>query len=117
MMLLAVLNFIVGIFGIFFGITIDFVLIGGELTLVSSFQLGAIIIGIFQIIAGYGLWKLKTWAWVLSVAITFIGLIINIGIVLVGFSIQLVREYFLVMLMRLIILVYLMKESIRVKFR
>jgi hypothetical protein len=42
--LLAVLNIIVGLFSVFTGVTIDFILIGGELTLVSSIQLGAVLI-------------------------------------------------------------------------
>ena len=48
--LLAIINIVVGIFGILAGISIDFLMSGGDLTLVSSFQLGAIFVGIFQII-------------------------------------------------------------------
>ncbi len=113
--LLAVLNIIVGIFGVFAGITIDFIMIGGELTLVSSFQLGTIFIGLFQIIAGYGLWKLKSWAWWLAIAITGIGLILNLLIVLVDFN--LIRMYLLPILIRIVILAYLRHKSIRSRFR
>ena len=114
-MLLAVLNMIVGIFAIFTGITIDFIMIGGELTLVSSFQLGAIVIGLIQIMAGAGLYNLKSWAWYLAVLVTLIGLLINILIVVIDFNE--LRFYFLPMLIRVVILAYLMSGHIRKKFR
>jgi uncharacterized membrane protein (DUF2068 family) len=113
--ILAVLNIIVGIFGVFAGITIDFIMIGGALTLVSSFQLGTVFIGLFQIIAGCGLWKMKSWAWWLAIAITGVGLIINLLIVLVDFN--LIRMYLLPILIRLVILAYLRHKSIRSRFR
>jgi len=113
--ILAVLSMIVGIFGIFAGVTIDFIWVGGALTLVSSFQLGTIFIGLFQIIAGYGLWKMKSWAWWLAVAITGIGLIINLLIVIVDFN--LIRMYLLPILIRVVILAYLRHRTIRTRFR
>ena len=113
--ILALLNLIVGIFGILEGITIDFIMVGGDLTLVSSFQLGTILVGIFQIIAGIGLYRLRSWAWILAMLVTFIGLIINIAIVTLDFTLFL--EYLLAMLIRIVILAYLNKESIRTRFR
>ena len=113
--ILALLNLIVGIFGILEGITIDFIMVGGDLTLVSSFQLGTIIVGTIQIIAGIGLYRLRSWAWILAMLVTFIGLIINIAIVTLDFT--LFFEYLLAMLIRIVILAYLNKESIRTRFR
>lgn len=112
---LAVLNIVVGIFSIFTGITIDYIMIQGELTLVSSIQLGAILVGLIQLIAGYGLYTLKSWAWFLAVVVTFIGLVINLLIVTIDF--HEVRFYFLPMLIRLVILVYLMSVNIKSRFR
>ena len=113
--ILAALSLMVGIFGIFAGVSVDFIWIGGALTLVSSFQLGTIFIGLFQIIAGYGLWKLKSWAWWLAVAITGVGLIVNLLIVIVDFN--LIRMYLLPILIRIVILVYLRTKPIRTRFR
>jgi len=103
--LLAILNVIVGIFGI----------LSGELTIVGSYQLGALIIGIFQIIAGYGLWTLKSWAWYLAAFVTLLGLVINILIVLSEFALW--QTYLLTMLIRVVILAYLFRSSVKAKFR
>ena len=113
--LLAILNVVVGIFGILSGITIDFILIGGELTMVNTFQLGALVIGVFQIIAGYGLWTLKSWAWYLAAFITLLGLVLNIIIVLSDLTLW--QTYILPMLIRIVILAYLFRTSIKEKFR
>ena len=115
MQILAILSVVLGIFGIWNGINIEFILSGGELTLVSSLQLGALLIGIFQIIAGLGLWKLKSWAWYLVLFVTIIGLLLNLGIVILDFS--LFSRYLLTMLVRAIIIAYLMKKSIKQQFR
>jgi hypothetical protein len=112
--ILAVLNIIVGLFGLFAGITIDFILSGGALTMVGSFQLGTIFIGLFQIVAGYGLWKMKSWAWMLAVAITGIGLIVNLLIVFFDFN--QIRMYLLPMLIRIVILAYLRHKPIQSRF-
>ena len=114
-MLLAVLNIVVGIFSIFTGITIDFIMIHGDLTLVSSIQLGAVIVGIIQIIAGTGLYNLRSWAWYLAVFVTIIGLAINISIILLDFTE--LRFYFLPMLIRFVLLAYLMSGDIKNRFR
>ena len=114
-MLLAVLNVIVGVFAIFAGITIDFIMIGADLTFVSSFQLTAIVVGLIQVIAGFGLYNLKSWAWYLAVLVTLIGLLINILIVIIDYTE--LRFYFLPMMIRIVILAYLMSSHIKMKFR
>lgn len=113
--ILSGMTVILGIFAIFAGITIDFILAGGELTLVGSFQLGAIVVGILTIIAGLGLWKLKSWAWWLAVIVLALGFILNVSIVLLDFTE--LRFYFLPMLLRLIVLAYLMQKPIKTRFR
>ena len=113
--LLALLNIVIGLFAVFAGITIDFITIGGELTLVSSFQIGAIFLGLFAIIAGLGLWRLKTWAWWLAMLDSFLALLINFAIILVDYTE--LRFYFLPILIRVVILVYLMQPSIKNRFR
>ena len=113
--ILAAINIVVGIFGVLTGVSIDFIMIGGDLTLVSSFQLGALFIGILQIIAGIGLWQLKSWAWYLTAFVTLIGLLVNVIILYFDFSLLL--EYLMVILIRTLIIVYLFQKDIKSKFR
>jgi uncharacterized membrane protein (DUF2068 family) len=113
--LLAILNIIVGIFGILSGITIDFIMSGGALTIVSSYQLGALVIAILQIVAGYGLWTLKSWAWWLAAFATLFGLVINVLIIFTDFSLW--NTYLLPILIRIVILAYLLRASVKDRFR
>ncbi|MFW9920725.1 MAG: hypothetical protein ACFFED_14065 [Candidatus Thorarchaeota archaeon] len=113
--ILAAINIVVGFFGVLEGVTLDFIIVGGEITLVGSFQLGALFIGIFQIIAGLGLWRMKSWAWYLAGFVTIIGLVTNFLIVFFDFS--LLFEYLMVILMRILILIYLFQKDIKSKFR
>jgi uncharacterized membrane protein (DUF2068 family) len=105
------LNLIVGLFAMFTGGTIDFVIAGGELTLVGSVQLGTIVIGIIHIVAGAGLWNQKSWGWWLSFVISFFGLLLNISIIFLDFT--QFRLYFIAMVMRIIILGYLLDPPLR----
>ena len=113
--LLAILNIIVGIFGILTGITIDFIISGGALTIVSSYQLGALVIAILQIVAGYGLWTLKSWAWWLAAFATLFGLVVNVLIIFTDFTLW--NTYLLPILIRLVILAYLLRASVKDRFR
>ena len=113
--LVAVLNILVGIFAMFTGGTIAFAVAGGELTLVGSFQLSTVVIGLFHVVAGIGLWKLQAWAWWISFIISFFGLLVNVSIVLIDYT--LVPVYFLAMLIRVIILVYLLDPPVRDSFK
>ena len=113
--LVAVLNMVVGIFAIFAGGTIDFVIAGGALTLVGSFQLSTVVIGIFHIVAGIGLWKEMFWAWWLSFLISFFGLLVNVSIVLLDYN--QIRVYFLAMMIRVVILGYLLDPPVRDSFK
>ncbi len=113
--LLAMLNIVIGLFAVFAGITIDFIMVGGDLTLVGSYQIGAIFVGVFAIVAGLGLWRLRSWAWWLAVIDGLLALFINLSIIFIDNS-QL-RFYFLPILLRVVILVYLMQPSIKNRFR
>ncbi|NHJ14367.1 MAG: hypothetical protein EAX95_11860 [Candidatus Thorarchaeota archaeon] len=113
--ILSVLVVVVGLFAVFAGITIDFILVGGELTLVGTFQLGAIIVGLLAIISGIGLWNLKSWAWYLAAIVIALGFILNVSIVLLDFTE--LRFYFLPMLLRVVVFAYLMHKPIRSQFR
>ncbi|UCE11732.1 MAG: hypothetical protein JSW61_07330 [Candidatus Thorarchaeota archaeon] len=113
--ILAAIVMALGLFSIVTGVTIDFILAGGDLTLVGSFQLGAIVVGVLAIIAGIGLWKLKSWAWWLAAIVIGIGLILNISVVFLDLTE--LRLYFLPMLLRALVLVYLTRPAIRGKFR
>jgi len=113
--LVGVLNLIIGLFAIFTGGTVAFVVAGGEVTLVGSFQMGTVVIGIIHIIAAAGLWKQKLWAWWLSFFISFFGLLVNLSIVLLDFTE--IQVYFLAMMLRIVILIYLLEPPIRDSFK
>jgi hypothetical protein len=113
--LLAFLNIIVGIFAVYIGIRVGYIIVEGELTLVGSYQLGALFVGVFAIIAGVGLWQLRSWALWLAVVDNMIALLINLAIILVDNN-QL-NVYFLPILLRVVILVYLMHPRVKNRFR
>jgi hypothetical protein len=113
--LVAILNVVIGLFAMYTGGTVAFVVAGGEVTLVGSFQIGTIFVGIAHVIAGAGLWKQQYWAWWLSFLISFFGLLLNLSIVLLDFT-QL-QIYFLAMLLRTVILIYLLEPPIRDSFK
>ena len=113
--LLAMLNIIVGIFAVYTGLRISLIIIEGELTLVGSYQLGALFLGVFAIIAGLGLWQLRSWALWLAVIDNLIALLINIAIILADNN--QIDVYWLPMLLRVVILVYLMQPPIKNRFR
>jgi len=109
--LVAVLNVVVGLFAMFTGGTIDFVIAGGELTLVGSVQLGTIVIGVLHLVAGAGLWNRKSWGWYLSFLVSFFGILINLSILFLDF--MQIRLYFIAILIRVIILGYLLDPPVR----
>jgi len=113
--LVAVLNVVVGLFAMYTGGTVAFVVVGGEISLVGSFQLGTIFVGFSHIIAGAGLWKQQYWAWWLSFLISFFGFLLNVSIVLL--DITQLQTYFLAMLLRIVILIYLLEPPIRDSFK
>jgi hypothetical protein len=107
--ILAVLEIIVGLLGLFSGFTL--------LTLGSlmPFGLGAfaaiigavvLFIGILDVIIGWGLWSLKSWAWMVALIVNIINLILN--------AIQLA---WLGAIINLIIILYLQQGDIKSRFR
>ncbi len=113
--LVAVLNLVIGMFAIFTGGTVAFVVAGSELTLVGSFQMGTVVIGIIHLIAAGGLWNQKLWAWWLSFLISFFGLLVNLSIVLLDYT--QIQVYFLAMMLRIVILIYLLEPPVRDSFK
>jgi uncharacterized membrane protein (DUF2068 family) len=114
-LILAGLNIIVGIFAILAGLEGAISLVGGELNLVINMKLIALAVGFIPIIAGYGLYNLKSWGWWLAVIAAFVGMILNIITVILDWS--LITFYVLPILVRLLILVYLRNPQIRLKFK
>jgi uncharacterized membrane protein (DUF2068 family) len=114
-LILAGLNIIIGIFAILTGIEGAISLVGGELTIVANLRLVAMAIGFIPIIAGYGLYNLKSWGWWLAVIAAFVGLLLNV--ITVIFDWTLLTFYVLPILIRLLILVYLRNPQIRSRFR
>ena len=114
-LILAGLNVIIGIFAILAGIEGAISFVGGEVTFVANFQLIAMAVGIIPIIAGYGLYKLKSWGWWLSVIAAFVGLLLNA--ITLFFDWTLYTLYVLPILVRILILVYLRNPQIRSKFK
>jgi hypothetical protein len=107
--ILAVLEIIVGLLGLFSGFTL--------LTLgaMMPFGLGAfaavigavvLFIGILDVIIGWGLWSLKSWAWMVALIVNIINLILN--------AIQLA---WLGAIINLIIILYLQQGDIKSRFR
>lgn len=113
--LVAILNLILGMFAIFTGVNVAFVVAGSELTLVGSFQMGTVVIGIFHLIAAAGLWNNQLWSWLLSFLISFFGLLLNLSIVLLDYT--QIQVYFLAMMLRVVILIYLLEPPIRDSFK
>jgi hypothetical protein len=67
-----------------------------------------LIIGIIGLIIGFGLWGMRSWAWIWAIIINFIGLIIGLTNP---------AQNVLGIVVSLIIIVYLMTPDIRSRFR
>ena len=67
--LLAALNVIIGGVGAFLGFA---VLIAG-----SGLGVALIALGLFQLAAGVGLWRVRPWAWFLSIVVLALGIVLN----------------------------------------
>ena len=106
--ILAVLEIIVGLLGLFSGFTL--LTLGAMVPFIGAFAalLGAVvlIIGIVDVIIGWGLWSLKSWAWMVALIVNIINLILN--------AIQLA---WLGAIINLIIILYLQQGDIKSRFR
>jgi uncharacterized membrane protein (DUF2068 family) len=113
--MLSLFYIVVGIFGMATGIEVALLELGGELTLVANLQLVALVIGVLTLMAGIGLWDLKSWAWSFAALMAVIGLVLNILAVIVDFA--LFTFYLLPLMIRLLLLIYLFSDDIKSKFR
>ena len=106
--ILAVLEIIVGLLGLFSGFTL--ITVGAMVPFLAGFAiiLGAVVlfIGLLDVIIGWGLWSLKSWAWMVALIVNIINLILN--------AIQLA---WLGAIINLIIILYLQQGDIKSRFR
>ncbi|RLI57155.1 MAG: hypothetical protein DRP09_03915 [Candidatus Thorarchaeota archaeon] len=104
--ILAVLEFLGGLVQVIAGFTI--VSLGTVYPNGLSVVLGALtlLLGFVALVIGWGLWSLKSWAWMTALIINLINLIVNI----VSFSI-------LGAIINLIIIIYLQQADIKSRFR
>jgi hypothetical protein len=106
--ILAVLEIIVGALGLFSGITI--LAFGAVIPLFGGFMMVLAIIVIFlaliDLIVGWGLWSLKSWAWMVALIVNIINLILNA-----------VQFNLLGAIINLIIIIYLQQGDIKSRFR
>lgn len=106
--ILAVLEIIVGLLGLFSGFTL--ITVGAMLPFFGAFAalLGAValFIGLLDVIIGWGLWSLKSWAWMVALIVNIINLILNA-----------VQFAWLGAIINLIIILYLQQGDIKSRFR
>ena len=112
--ILALLSIIIGIFSIWMGVNTDVIRLGHHLTLIESFKIGDMILGVLLIIAGFGLWKMKYWAWLAITIVVAVGLIFNIVVVLIDW--ESIHRYILAILVRIVLIAYLLQPEIKNRF-
>ncbi len=113
--ILALLDIVIGVFSIWMGANTEFIRLGHQLLLVDTVRLGDLVLGIVLIAAGFGLWKMRYWGWLISILLMAVGLVLNVGLVLIDW--ELIHRYILAILVRIIVIVYLMQPEIRSKFK
>lgn len=113
--ILALLDIVIGVFAIWMGVNTEFIRLGHQLILIDAVRLGDLVLGAVLIVAGFGLWKMKYWAWLISILFMAIGLVLNVGLVLIDW--ELIHRYILAILVRIIVIVYLVQPEIRSKFK
>jgi len=106
--ILAILNILGGIFQILTGylavmaasllgpLGFLFVIVGGVL----------LFLGFISIIIGWGLWSLKSWAWMVALIVNFINLILNVY-----------SQGWISVIINLIVIVYLFQGDVKSRFR
>jgi hypothetical protein len=112
---LAQISIILGFFSTWIGIDAYAILLGHISTLIDGLRIGGIIIGVLLIIAGIGFWKMKYWAWTLLTLLIIVGLIFNIGVVLLDYGY--IRLYLLEILIRILLIAYLLQPQIKNQFK
>jgi hypothetical protein len=112
---LAQISIIIGFFSIWIGVDAYAILLGQVPTLVDGLKIGDMIIGILLIIAGFGFWKMKYWAWLSITILVIAGLILNIGVVVLDYGY--VHRYLLAILIHIFLIAYLFQPQIRNRFK
>jgi hypothetical protein len=113
--ILAVLSIIIGIFSIWMGVNTEVIRLGHNLTLVEGIKIGDMILGILLIVAGFGLWKMKYWGWLTIMIVVIVGLIFNIGIVVIDW--ESIHRYIVAILVRIVLIAYLLQPEIKNRFK
>ncbi|MFW9958195.1 MAG: hypothetical protein ACFFCT_08990 [Candidatus Odinarchaeota archaeon] len=106
--ILAVLNILGGIFQVFTGyLAVMAAMLFGPLGFLFAIVGGVLLfLGLISIIIGWGLWTLKSWAWMIALIVNFINLILNV------FS-----AGWLSAIINLIVIVYLFQGDVKSRFR
>ncbi|MHA1577343.1 MAG: hypothetical protein ACTSU3_08265 [Candidatus Thorarchaeota archaeon] len=101
--ILAILQLLGGILGIFAGIAIVIII-----PLLLTLILGAVLLitGLLGLIVGWGLYTMKSWAWMLAMILN----IINIIVAIIGFDL-------ISLIIPVIIVIYLNQPDIKSRFR
>ncbi|MDH4215060.1 MAG: hypothetical protein OEV85_14180 [Candidatus Thorarchaeota archaeon] len=106
--ILAVLNILGGIFQVFTGyLAVMAAMLFGPLGFLFAIIGGVLLfLGLISIIIGWGLWALKSWAWMIALIVNFINLILNV------FSAGWISA-----IINLIVIVYLFQGDVKSRFR
>ena len=114
-MIIALLNIAVGLFGIVTGVYALVISQDILQSLIDTLRFGSLFIGSINVIAGIGLLRLENWAWYLTSIVTIFGLANNLIVVLVDWTF--LDQYFLPILIRVLILSYLFQDEVANKFK
>ena len=101
--LLAFLHFISGLFGFAGGVGVT-ILLPNILGLVLGGVL--VVLGLLTFVVGWGLWNLRSWAWIWSMIVNILSIIVN-----------LVSSNWIGIIIPLIIVIYLNQKEIKSRFR
>jgi hypothetical protein len=112
---LAQISIIIGFFSIWIGVNTDLILLGHGLTLPDGLKIGDMIVGALLIIAGFGFWKMKYWAWLTLTILVIIGLILNVGVIMLDYAS--IHRYILAILIRILLIAYLVQPQIKDRFK
>ncbi|MFW9788241.1 MAG: hypothetical protein ACFFE2_16615 [Candidatus Thorarchaeota archaeon] len=107
--ILAILNIIGGLFSLLGAVGLMALgAMAGPFLGPFAFVVGAILalLGLLNLIVGWGLWALKSWAWMLALIINIINLILNA-----------LTAAWLAAIINLIVVIYLQQGDIKSRFR
>jgi uncharacterized membrane protein HdeD (DUF308 family) len=99
--IIAILAAIVGIF----------LVAGGAVFLIVLIGIVPLVIGIAYLVVAYGLWKAKTWAWIVTLIVSAISIIASIVEIAIGH-----RESIFSIIVPAIIIFYLYRPNVKAYF-